>query len=133
MMASDALKSRYGPVWPKVDTHGQSPWHLNFQALLDALRANTHSPTGIARGTLPFGLLDTGGHPQAPGKGSFQGRTPLHSPFAEDLFCYGAVLCLIAWLLPYLKMSAIINKDCSMPIALPAMNTMLCMDTLYTR
>ena len=40
-----------------VDTHGQSPWHSDFQASLDALRANTHSPTGIARGTLPFGLL----------------------------------------------------------------------------
>ena len=28
------------------------------QALLDALRASSHSPTGKARGTLPFGLLE---------------------------------------------------------------------------
>jgi RNase P protein component len=47
-----------GTVPNGVDTHGQSPWHLSKQALLDALWANTHSPTGIARGTLPFGLLE---------------------------------------------------------------------------
>ena len=42
-----------------VDTHGQSPWHFfKTQALLDALRASSHSPTGKARGTLPFGLLE---------------------------------------------------------------------------
>ncbi len=40
-----------------VDTHGQSPWHFVTQALLDALRAITHSPTGKARGTLPFGFI----------------------------------------------------------------------------
>ena len=35
-----------------------SPWHLHPQALLDALWASSHSPTGKARGTLPFGFLD---------------------------------------------------------------------------
>jgi len=40
-----------------VDTHGQSPWHFVTQALLHALRAVTHSPTGKARGTLPFGFI----------------------------------------------------------------------------
>ncbi len=44
------------PVLTAVDTHGQSPWHLATQAPLDALRANTHSPTCNARGTLPFGF-----------------------------------------------------------------------------
>ncbi|MFH1613670.1 MAG: 1,3-beta-galactosyl-N-acetylhexosamine phosphorylase N-terminal domain-containing protein [Planctomycetota bacterium] len=29
-----------------------------LRALLDALRANSHSPTGTARGTLPFGFLE---------------------------------------------------------------------------
>jgi len=46
--------SRHASV---VDTHGQSPWHFTIQAWLDALRAITHSPTGIARGTLPFGTI----------------------------------------------------------------------------
>ena len=30
-----------------------------LRASLDALRVSFHSPTGIARGTLPFGLLET--------------------------------------------------------------------------
>ena len=42
----------------RVDTHGQSPWHYGVQASPAALRAERHSPTGRARGTLPYGLLE---------------------------------------------------------------------------